>query len=303
MWAALSEHVPWVLGSLQEAVTEPEEGLLARGIHFAQEQAWGWMKDNPSLVFLALWGAARSIGKTVETGTTGLFFNLGRATRVLEPGFYFKIPYFQAIKILPTRSRTMDVPNQKVTSLDGLVWFVDVNLVYRITDIRKGLIEVDDLVKAMEQILGLSVQDIVRNNTRAAMRLSGGLDELLAASMGERLEAWGVELESVGFTSIRPSPKTLLFTQQKHSTEERERTLLKLEGGGIARGHALAMLGAAPKPERRARRAAARESHSRRRRRILRAVRRTELESTARPSPIWRAKIRRATVAHLAQGS
>jgi len=281
---------------------ETEPGFLETALDFAKQQAIGFAKENPYLVFLMVWGAMRAMGTTVRSGTTGLFFSFGRATRVIDPGFVFKIPYFQTVRVLPTRSRTMDVPNQRVTSRDGLVWFVDVNLVYQVVDVRKALIQIDDLEKGMLQLLGLFVQDIVRQSGREEMRLSGGLDEELERAMAARLADWGVEVHHAGFTSIKPSPKTLRFTQQQHSTEERARALEHFESSGIPRGHALAMLGSAPRLQRRALRAQQRETRSRRRRRILRGVRRAERESRGELTAQQRGRVRQAVVARLEEG-
>lgn len=261
--------------------------------------AYSWGKENLYVVGLAVWTAIRAMGATVKSGNTGLFFSFGRATRVLEPGFVFKIPYFQKVEILPSRARTLDVPDQKVTSLEGLVWFVDVNLVYRVVDIRKALIEVDDLENAMEQMLGLSVQEIVRRSEREAMRLSGGLDEALRDSMGNRLEAWGIEVQSVGFTSVRPSPQTLKFTQQQHACEERAKALGHLESEGFSRSYALAMLGTPQIPRRRALAARQYESLSRRKRRILRWTYRAEKATKAGMPARLRVELRRIAVRKL----
>jgi len=257
-------------------------------------------RENPYVVFLAVWGALRAMGTTVRTGYTGLFFSFGHARRVLQPGFVFKIPYFQKVRSLPTRSRTLDVPDQKVTSVDGLVWFVDVNLVYRIVDIRKALIEIDDLEHGMEQMLSLSVQEIVGRSRRAALRLAGELDGQLAESMEVRLEAWGVAVERAGFTSIKPSPKTLRFTQQLHTCEERERNLERLVSAGIDRGLALAMLGSAPRLRRRELYAVEREQLSRRRRRILRSVEEALKASSQEVGASFKAELRASFVRELA---
>jgi len=278
---------PWsaLVATLQEAAAQagPEEALDAGEVwEFFRDTALQIVRDNAYLLFLALWGLAKAMGTTVQTGTTGLFFSFGRATRVLEPGFVFKIPYFQRVKVLPTRARTLDLPDQKVTSRDGLVWFVDVNLVFRVVDVRKALIEVDDLDYGMEQMMALSVQEIVRATGRESLKSSGELDPLFEQAMQRRLEPWGVEVESAGFTSVRPSPKTLRFTQQVHNAEERLRMLERLRGEGLSHGASLAMLGTAPRFERRSLRASRREELSRRRRRILHAVHRAEVASEKR---------------------
>ena len=268
----------------------------------ARDFAIDFAKENPYVVFLMVWGTLRAMGTTVRSGTTGLFFSFGRAKRVVEPGFVFKIPYFQTVRVLPTRSRTMDVPDQRVTSRDGLVWYVDVNLVYHIVDVRKALIEVDDLQRGMLQMLGLSVQEIVRDAGRDEMRLSGGLDELLERSMARRLAAWGVEVDHAGFTSIKPSPKTLRFTQQQHATEVRARALGRLRAAGVPAGHALAMLGSPPLLQRRERRATQREARARRRRRVLRGLRLAEKASRQRMTAQQRGALRQAALERLQDG-
>jgi len=289
-----------LLAAGQEPAGEAELEWWVKTYHFLREQLVEFARENPVVVAFAVIGALRTLGTTVRSGYTGLFFNCGRATRVLGPGFVFKIPFFQAVKVVPTRSRTMDVPHQKVTSADGLVWFVDVNLVYRVVDVRKALIEIDDLVNGMEQMMAISVQEIVRRSGREDLRLSGELDSQLERSMERRLEPWGVEVERAGFTSIKPSAKTLRFTQQFHASEERQRNLGRLVSRGLDRGPALAMLGSAPRVQRRAQRAAERESRSRRRRRILHAVSLAEREADLRVPAGLRTEVRARAVEHLA---
>ena len=165
----------------------------------------------------------RALGVTVESGWTGLLFRFGRAQRELEPGFHFLIPFVQTAKRIPTRSRTMDLPAQRVTTYEGLVYLVDANLVYRVTDVRRALIEVDDYERGMRQVLGLAVQEVIRAAQRDALGARGSLDEQLAAALAARLERWGVSVESAGFPSIRPSPRTLRITQLAQTVDERRR--------------------------------------------------------------------------------
>jgi len=270
------------LATLQ-VVDSPEEIAAAAKEFFNWADVKAWLiefaRQNAFVFVLAAMAFLRSLGTTVRTGYTGLFFSFGRATRVLQPGFVLKIPYFQRVRLVPTRSRTMDVPDQKVTSGDGLVWYVDVNLVYRVVDVRRALIEVNDLVEGMKQMLGVSVQRVMQASDRHGLRLSSELDRALAEAMEVHLEAWGVVVERAGFTSIRPSPKTLRLTQQVHTSAERRRALVRLEERGLERGLALAALGNPPRVESRARRARAREQLGRRRLGVRRALRRARAAS------------------------
>ncbi len=216
------------------------------------EYVSGWLrwvvKDHSIELAYGLAGIVfatiRAAGKTVVSGTTGLKFSCGRATRELEPGFHLLFPFLQIVRTLPTRSRTLDLSTQQVTTLDGLVYMVDANLVYRVVDVRRALIEIDELERGMLQMLGLGVQEVLRSRDRAQMRVSGELDHLLEENLRRRLGAWGVDVERTGFTTITPSAKTVQVTQLAERSRARERTLELLETSAVPRRLALPLLGA-----------------------------------------------------------
>ena len=182
------------------------------------------------IVIATVAAIVRAMGVTVESGQTGLRFSFGRANKELEPGFHLLFPFIQTAKVLPTRSRTLDLPAQRVMSSDGLVYLVDANLVYRITDVRRALIQIDDLERGMTQMLGLGVQEVLRKATGAEVaRAASGLDGELETALARRLEPWGVSVEGAGFPSIRPSPRTLRITQLGETVEERRRKFDEIE--------------------------------------------------------------------------
>lgn len=243
-----------------------------------------WIKetaaDNPVVFGMLIYGVLRAAATTVKTGTTGLFFSFGRVKRVVEPGLCYTIPFLQVVRTMPTRSRTMDLPAQRVATLDGLVYSVDVNLVYRIVDIHRAMIEVDDLGRAMGQVLGLSVQEILRVRSRGELGVSAELDRVLAERMGERLEPWGVVVESAGFTSIRPTAETLRLTQLALGARQRCRVAGDMARGGVHGRLAPAMAGFSRRYVRRAVGAQRAESHRRLERRMLREAREALAEET-----------------------
>jgi hypothetical protein len=207
---------------------------------------WLWDEHKGDLVYalvLAGWGVMRLAGKTVESGSTGLKFSFGRATRVCEPGFYPLIPVFQIVRVVPSRSRTIDLPRQKLTTVDGLVYDVDATLVYRVADIRKALIEVDDLAAAMLQMLSLGVHEVLTLLDRSELRVSEELDARLGAAMARRLDPWGVVVERAGFNAIAPTSESARITQLGERVRARESAFAALQADGLPRRRALAMLG------------------------------------------------------------
>jgi len=277
------------------------EGLLARlrsALRMVRSLVQGWIvetvKENTYLAIVAVAALIRAMGVTVQSGTTGAMFSFGRFKKVVPPGFQFLVPFLQKVEVLPTRSRTVDLPAQRVTTFDGLVFHVDVNLVYRIVDVRKALVEVDDLGKAMRQVLGLSVQEVLRGLDRASLHVSDDLDADLERAMEVRLEPWGVDVEHAGFTSILPSRRTLQLTQLAQLSLQRATSLEGLERAGFARGLALPLLGSAPRVERPVVRSRQRELEGRARRRVLRVVRRTVPVADAASARLRKAVARRA---------
>lgn len=196
----------------------------------------------------------KASGVTVQSGTTGLLYTVGRTDRkiplvlrpllaalqaggkltslprrVLGPGFHPLVPFLQRVRKVPTRSRTLDLPAQKVATFEGYVFIADANLVFRIVDIRKALIQVDDLLRGMEQMLTLGVQEVLRAATIKELQSGEGLDERLRTNLEQRVAVWGVAVERAGFPTITPSPRTLRITQLRQKVEERLRRVETLK--------------------------------------------------------------------------
>jgi regulator of protease activity HflC (stomatin/prohibitin superfamily) len=191
----------------------------------------------------SVWAVMRLAGKTVESGHVGVKFSFGRAVRTCEPGFYPLIPVFQVIRIVPSRARTLDLPRQTLATDDGLVFEVDANLVYRVADASKALVEVRDYEAALGQLLSLSVHEVLASRDRSALRVSRELDLALARAMQERVDAWGIAIERAGFTSIRPLQQTTRITQLRSRLRTRARVLDTLVQDELPAGLSLGLIG------------------------------------------------------------
>jgi regulator of protease activity HflC (stomatin/prohibitin superfamily) len=220
------------------------------------------------VVFGFVAGLVRAMGAQIESGQTGLRFTFGRAGRVLPHGFHPLIPFLQRVRRIPTRSRTLDLATQRVATFEGLVYHVDANLVYRVIDVRKALIEIDELEKGMLQMLGLGVQEILRAASREQLQTGEGLDQNLATNLARRLAPWGVEVERAGFGSISPSPQTLRITQLGETVRERRTTHARLVRAGVDPRRALALVGTRWMPRQRVRTLRWRAAHTKRLRQL-----------------------------------
>lgn len=212
--------------------------------------------EHPSEFLIAVVLLARLHGAKIESGWWGVLFRSGRVERVLEPGFYPLIPWVWRVKKIRSRSQTLDSRRQRVTGLDGLVYEVDANVVFRVVDPIKALVEIKDLREGVDLALSLAVREVLgavpdlRHAAveQAATAVEGApetdLDGSLAGAMQRRLARWGAEVESAAFTSIAPSAQTLRLTQLSEKVEERHRAFRVFRAAGLEAGHAAALLGA-----------------------------------------------------------
>jgi hypothetical protein len=135
------------------------------------------------------------------------------------------------------------LPDQVVTTIDGIVLNVDCNLVYRVVDVHKALIEIDNLEEGMTQLLSLAVQGVLGGASLADLKQSEELDAELDRRMNAMLEPWGVLVEAARFASISPNAKSLRVTQLARALDARRVAMGALETD-VTRGHALGLLGA-----------------------------------------------------------
>jgi hypothetical protein len=186
-------------------------------------------KERPVAAALIVWGIIRSFGVVVQTGQAGVLFRFGRASKVLAPGFHPLIPVVHGVLKVHSRSISRDLPRQRVTTADGLVYNADTTLVFRVEDPIKAVTLVADVGRAISDVMPLLVHDVLRGRTREGLSDRRSLDAELAARAKERLAVWGLTIEQAGFSSISPTRHTVRLTQLRSRTLERFR-LMKLAG-------------------------------------------------------------------------
>jgi regulator of protease activity HflC (stomatin/prohibitin superfamily) len=209
--------------------------------------------DLVVILLVSLSAIVRAMFRTIDSGHEGLRFTFGRASNRLGPGLHFFVPFVQTMRMLPSRARTLDLPAQRVNTQEGLVYQADANMVYRVVDIRKALIQVDQLEKAMLQMLGLSVQEVLRVARRDQIRNTDHLNQELHESLQKRLSQWGVQVEHAGFPSIAPSAQSIRITQLDEVTRERQGALAQLTTITGSASLATALVGTRQMPMRRTR--------------------------------------------------
>jgi regulator of protease activity HflC (stomatin/prohibitin superfamily) len=176
----------------------------------------------------------------VYDGQHALKFTLGRAGPVVGPGVHWKWPIVQKFKVKETKHTTLDLEPQVIQLADDLVYEVDCKLLYQIVNLRKALIEIDDLVTGLRNRVVLAVQRVVGSRTRESIRDTRAMVEAIVGELAGVEEQWGVRLLLFGFSNISPSTTTLEITQlellalEKLSLYDRFRTRGLSEEASVA---------------------------------------------------------------------
>src|SRR4029077_19046259 len=147
------------------------------------------------------------------------------------------------VKKTPVRSVTIELPDQKVMTADGLVYDVSVNVIYRVEDATKALTLVDHIDAGCRTVIPIIVTEVLRVRDQAQLVDRVSLDRELSDRMHAWIARWGLVVEQAGFTSIAPNKSVLHTTQLRSKTRERAQALRLLIDGGLDAESALVMIG------------------------------------------------------------
>ncbi len=193
-------------------------------------------------MILELLQAVTGIFVVVYDGQHALKFNLGRARGVVGPGVHFKLPIVQKFTLEETKHTTLDLEPQVIQLTDDLIYEVDTKLMYRIYNLRKALIEIDDLVTGLQNRVVLAVQRVVRKRDRDSVKDTDAMAAEVMAELKPVEEEWGVRILQLGFSNISPSPATLEITQLDLLARERLQLFQQLQTAGLSAEAAVALV-------------------------------------------------------------
>lgn len=172
-------------------------------------------------MFLEVLQAITGVFVVVYDGQHALKFTLGRAREVVGPGVHFKWPIVQRFRVEETKDTTIDLEPQIIQLRDDLVYEVGAKAVYQIVDLRRAIIEIDNLVTGLKNRLVLAVQRVVRLQDRESIRDLPAMIAAVRAELRPVEEQWGVRFQEFGFSTFSPTPETLEITQLRKLADEK----------------------------------------------------------------------------------
>ena len=162
----------------------------------------------------------------------GVKFQLGKYTKVVEPGWRIILPVIQSMVKVDMRVKAVDVPFQEAITRDNVSAKINAVIYYKVSDASRAILEVENFFFAVSQLAQttmrnvageLELDELLANRDQAAKKIKEIVDK---AS-----DPWGISVESVELKDVI-LPDDMQRVIAKQAEAERERRAVVIKSGG-----------------------------------------------------------------------
>jgi regulator of protease activity HflC (stomatin/prohibitin superfamily) len=170
--------------------------------------------------------------RIVQQYQKGVVFRFGKIMGTRQPGLNMMIPYFEQMRRVDLRTVTLPVPPQKIITKDNVSVDVSAVAYYRIVDVVKSIVAIQDVRGAIDQIAQTSLRNIVgKFQLDEILSERETINKEITNILDGYTEAWGVVVSSVEIKDIQlPDNMQRAIAKQAEAEREKRAKIISAEG-------------------------------------------------------------------------
>ncbi len=174
------------------------------------------------LILIAAWLILSTV-RIVPQYQRLVILTLGRYGGTRGPGIAIVIPLLETATRIDMRERFLDIPSQTGITKDNAPIAIDFLVYYRVTDPRKAVLEVENVVSASLNIATTTLRAVIGDiSLDDVLSKREQINDTLRVKLDEITERWGLKVTSVEIREIQP-PREVQDAMNRQMTAERER--------------------------------------------------------------------------------
>jgi regulator of protease activity HflC (stomatin/prohibitin superfamily) len=169
--------------------------------------------------------------RIVQEYERAVVFRLGRCKGTRGPGLFWIIPMIERIRVVDTRTMTVDVERQETITRDSVTIKVNAVLWYRVSDPVKSVIAVKRHGSAVYQAALTTLRNIIgQHELDEVLKERDAINATLLKIVDGATDPWGIKVEMVEMKDVEiPPAMQRAMAREAEAVREKRARIIKAQ--------------------------------------------------------------------------